>query len=259
VSIRIKCVYLHISYLRTNSQSSIRWQCPGCGGPCQEKDIAMSFFKQELRFFISDYPELGSNRIILNILVCSGLVELMVAYTCTCSRRIGLDGIPFIQHPLFMEFRKKMPYRFNIFIFKCDIRIIEIDPVTDLFSDIIPEVFEFHNLGTTGLVVILNRYLFPDILFGDAKGFFNSNFNRKAMCVPSGFTLDIKSFHCFITAENIFYSSCHHMMNPWYAIGRWWAFIENIRCMILTDFQAFLKDIILFPVLPDLITSISKI
>ena len=67
------------------------------------------------------------------------------------------------------------------------------------------------------------------------------------MGIPSGFPLDIRSFHRFETAEEVFDGTGHHMMDTGHAIGGGRAFIKNKGFMVLSLFQAPVEGILPVP------------
>ena len=87
-----------------------------------------------------------------------------------------------------------MPAGFDIGIIESDVRIIQIDPVAYFQSKFIPAVFVFHYFAAAGFVIIVDADFFTDVLFGNSECFFNGNFDRQTVSIPSGFTFDKKSF-----------------------------------------------------------------
>ena len=46
------------------------------------------------------------------------------------------------------------------------------------------------------------------------------------MCVPTAFSGDVVSLHCFITAKEIFEDATEPVVKSWLSVGTRWPFIE---------------------------------
>ena len=137
--------------------------------------------------------------------------------------------------------------------------MIQVDPIAHFDGQVVPEVFVFHDFPATFFVIFLDGYGFPDIFLGYAQVFFNADLNGKAMCIPTGFTVHIKTLHGFISAENILDGPCHNMVNSRNTIGRRWPFIENERSVTFGHFKGLLKDAMLLPVGTDLVSDLRQV
>ncbi len=125
--------------------------------------------------------------------------------------------------------------------------------------EVCPLFCVFHYLTSTSGIVFIYRYFCADIFFGYSKSFFDTKLNRQTMRVPSGFTLHMKSTHRFISAYDILYCTCHHMMDSGHSVsGRWT--LEKHECR--TPFPLFhtvLEQRMIVPLLQHLFIDVRKI
>ena len=69
------------------------------------------------------------------------------------------------------------------------------------------------------------------------------------MCIPTGFTLDMKSLHSLISANYILDSAGHDMVNARHTICRRRTFIKYERGASLTLFHALFEKVLRIPLL----------
>ena len=121
----------------------------------------------------------------------------MRAKACTCGGRVGLYGVAFVPK-IFRAIIQQPPNTFNVFVVVGNVRVVHVHPVSHLFGERLPLVGIFHDLAAAGFVVIFNRYVartvfVADVFFGNTKRFFNRQFNRQTMGIPTGFAFYLKA------------------------------------------------------------------
>src|SRR5438270_6208655 len=125
--------------------------------------------------------------------------------------------------------------------------MFEIYPIAHFGSEFIPLILVTKYRFTTFLVILGDRYFFPNVFFGNSQFFFNAQFNGKAVGVPSAFSFYAESLHGFISANQVFQCTGHHMVNAGHAIGTWRSLIKYKGRSSIPDLDAFFKCLFLFP------------
>jgi len=114
---------------------------------------------------------------------------------------------------------------------------------------VLPLFGEFHHVLAAGSVVFGNRNRLAYIFFGDTKCFFHTQFHRKAMCVPAGFTLYLETFHGFVAAKNILNGTSHYMVDTRHTIGRGRSFEKHERRTTFTFCHTLGENLVFVPFL----------
>ena len=163
-----------------------------------------------------------------------------------------MDGISLVEKALVIELLEEPPEGFDITVVISDIRIIEIDPVTHLASQVGPLLRIFHNLLAASCIVVVHRNLLANVLLGDAKHLLDAQLNRKSVSIPSGLALHLEALHRLETAEYILDRTSHYVMNTGHTIGRRGTLVEDKRRMTFTCGHRFNKDVFGVPILQNL-------
>ena len=171
----------------------------------------------------------------------------MRAQACTSCRRIRLDGISLVQQTFLVKLLQQPPQSFNVTVIVGNVRIFQVYPVTHLMGKVSPFFRELHDIRAAMLVVVCHRNRFTDILFGNSKCLFHSQFHRKSVCVPSCFTLHLETFHGLETTECILNCTCHHVVNTRHTVSRGRTFVEHERRIPLTFCHTFREHIVFIP------------
>ena len=171
----------------------------------------------------------------------------MVREPRTRRRRIGLNGIPFIEQPLLIELRKHPPQGLDIFVVVGDIGVLHIDPITHLTGQFVPQVGVLHHRLTAGAVVLLDGDFLPDILFGYPQFLLHAQFDRQPVGIPSRLAMDKKSLLSLVATEYVLYRPSHHVVNPRHPVGRGRSLVKNKGRMTLTRFDTLMKGILPVP------------
>ena len=158
----------------------------------------------------------------------------MTGKSCTRSRRIGLNGVTFVEQSLIVELLQEPPECFDVRIFVSDVRMLHVHPISHEVAEVGPLLCVHHHILSALRVVVFNADALADVFFGDAKLFFHAEFHRQTVGIPTGLALHLKSLHGFVTTEHVLDGTCHHMVNTRMAIGRGRTFEENKRRTSLT-------------------------
>src|SRR5690606_18937611 len=70
---------------------------------------------------------------------------------------------------------------------------------------------------------------------------------RQTVGIPTSFSLYLVSFQGFIPAKYVFNGSCHHVMDPWRAVCRGWAFVKCKGGSTLPYFDRLVEHLLFFP------------
>ena len=89
---------LHLKYsFQFHPKRGIRRQCPGRGGPSQEVEIAFGSVEEFFAPLVADDFELRRAGGILHVAVAARLVQLVGRKSRAGGRRVGLDGVTFVE------------------------------------------------------------------------------------------------------------------------------------------------------------------
>ena len=162
-------------------------------------------------------------------------------------RRIRLNRITFVQIPFVIQAFEQIPNGFDVFVFVSDVRIIEVNPITHFDGNIVPQILVPHNRFAAFVVIIVHRNLFADVFFRDTEFFFNREFNRQTMRIPTAFALDAFTIEGLKTAENILNRPRHNVVNAWQTIRRRWSFVKNKGVIRVALLNGFVEDPLSIP------------
>ncbi|OPZ46309.1 MAG: hypothetical protein BWY95_01771 [Bacteroidetes bacterium ADurb.BinA104] len=183
----------------------------------------------------------------------------MAGESGSCSGRIGLNGVTFIQIVLVVKLFEQPPQCLYITVVISYIRIVQIHPVTYLKGEVAPVLLVFHNLGTAVHVVILDRDFLTYILLGYTEFFFHRKFDGQSVSIPAGLTFNHKPAHGLVAAKNILNSTCHDMVDSRHSVSRRRAFVEYKRRAAFTLFYASVKNVFLLPVIQHFLIDFRKV
>ena len=218
-------MHAHITDFGANAQRSVRGQSPRGGSPSSK---AGSTPRGHLLFGVHN-AEQSSCGGVLNVAVAAGLVQLVSRKTSTCTGRIGLDGVTFIEQALLVELFEHPPEGLDIFIVVGDVGVVGVYPVTHLTGQITPHVGVLHHSLAAGAVVLLDGDFASDFVLGDAEFLLDTKFYGQTVGVPAGFTIHFVALAGFVTADDVFDGTCHHMVNTRHTVCRGRSFVENER------------------------------
>ena len=147
--IRIVSLYGYIIYLRTYAKRGVRRQGPRSGGPCQEvRSSPLRHFWFRVLYF-----ELPYHSQVFYVPITSRLVQFVRAKPRTCRRRIGLDGISFVEQAFLIKLLQEPPQGFDVAVVIRNIRIIQVHPIAHLVGQVGPFLRELHYVRTAMLIV----------------------------------------------------------------------------------------------------------
>ena len=97
IRIGIAAFDAHVFDFGAYGQRGIRRQCPGRGGPSQEVEIAFGSVEEFFAPLVADDFELRRTGGILHVAVAARLVQLVGRKSRAGGRRVGLDGVTFVE------------------------------------------------------------------------------------------------------------------------------------------------------------------
>ena len=214
----------HIVNLWTYAQGHVRRQCPRCCRPCHEVRLAPVRLLQSLRLGLQFLPalvadtELCRNGGILDVAVAAGLCELMARQSCAVRRTVRLDGIAFVEQTFVVELLQKPPQRLDILIVVGDIRMVHVDEVSHLLSNLTPLLGKLHDVLAALMVVVLCRDVFRRrrivyILLRDAKFLLHAELHGQSVGIPAGLTLHLEAAHSLIPVEGVLDGAGQHVVD----------------------------------------------
>ena len=185
---------------RTDAKCGVGGQGPRSRGPSEEEGIAPPL---HLGFRIDD-AELRRHGGVLHITVAAGLIEFVATESGTCGGRIGLNGVAFVEQPLFIELSEQPPDGFDVGVVVGDVGVLHIYPVAHLTAEFRPLLGIFHHVATAVRIVVSDGNVLSDVFFRDVQFFFHAKFDGQSVRVPSCFSFHLKTLHGFVAAESIF-------------------------------------------------------
>ena len=79
------------------------------------------------------------------------------------------------------------------------------------------------------------------------------------MCVPSGLSFHLESFHCLIPVESILYGTGKHMVDTGMSVSRRRSFEEHELRASLSLVYCLMKHVIIIPLLKYLFIHLSQV
>ena len=138
-----------------------------------------------------------------------------------------MNGIALVEIAFLIEFLEQVPQGLDILVVVGDIRVLEVHPVAHLLSEVGPLRRIFHYFAAASGVVLIHRYLFSDILFGDTEHLLYAQFDGQTVGVPAGLSAHLKALHSLETAEGIFDGTRHNMVDTRHTVRRRRTFEEQ--------------------------------
>jgi len=204
-----------------------------------------------LRLGIFD-QELRRHRGVFHVTVASRLVQLMARQTGTGRRRIGLDGIAFVEQSLVIQLLQQPPQSLDIFVIVGDIGMVKVNKIAHLLGKLTPFGRKLHHILPTAMVILLHGDIFfrclvvyiflryPEILL-------HSKLHRQTVGIPTGLARHTKPLHGFQTADGVLDGTRNDVVNARTAVGGRRTFIKHKRFLRIALLHAALKDLLLFP------------
>ena len=148
----------------------------------------------------------------------------MGAKACTCSGRIGLDGIALVKQTLVIELLEEPPQGLYILVVVGDVGVVEVNEIAHLLGELTPFGRKHHHVLTTFLVIIfcrniLVRSLVVNILLCYAKLFLHTKLHGQTVSVPACLAVNLESLHGLVAVERVLDASSQHMVNAGMSIG----------------------------------------
>ena len=255
----------HIVDLVADAQGRVAGQGPRGSRPGQHVGLvealvgSLADLLDHRVLLTAQHGELGGHRLVLDVAVATGQVQLVGAQAGAGSGRVGLDGVTLVEQTLVVELLQEPPQALDVAVLVSDIGVVHIDPVAHAVGQIFPLAGVFHHLLAAGGVVLIDRDLLADILLGDAQGFFHAQLDGQAMGVPAGLALDLESLHRLVAAEDVLDRPGHHVMDARHAVGTGGTLKEHIGGRTLALADAVAKHIFLVPLLQDFLVDIRQV
>ena len=125
--------------------------------------------------------------------------------------------------------------------------MLEVNPISDSFSEVIPFLQVFENAFAAFGIELLDAVSFDLCLTGEAQLLFHLKFDGKPVSVPTGDARRVITLHHLIAGDNIFISPGQDMMNTGIAVSRWGSLIKDKTWFAFTILDAFFKNMVLLP------------
>ena len=131
----------------------------------------------------------------------------------------------------------------------CYIWMFHIYPITNFVCHFFPHMNICENAFFTFFYEFFYTVFF-DLLFSrNTKFLFYFKFNRKSMCVPTCFSINMVTFHYFVSRDYVFHNSCFDMSNMWFSICCWRSIIKCKISLTFIHIKIFLDYVVFLPVI----------
>ena len=179
--------------------------------------------------------------------------------SCSCGRRVGLNGIALIEQSLVVQLLEQIPKGLDILVVVGDVGVLQIHPVAHLVRQFCPLVGVHHHVLAASIVVVVHANLLTNVLLRDAQRLLHRQLHRQAMRVPASLTLHLEALHRLISQERIFNRSAHHVVNARMSVGRWWTFKKDELRTALALLNALVEHILCVPLFQNLLVHIGEV
>ena len=146
-----------------------------------------------------------------------------------------------------MNLRKTPPHTLNVCRCHGPIRFIKINPESHAISHGSKCVYVTCDRFAALVIELRDTKLFNIAFTVKAQLFFNCNFNRKSVTIPTSFTNYLLAFHCMKTRKDILKNSSFNVVCTWHAICSRGTFIESPCRCALSARNRFFKDLLSAP------------
>ena len=164
-----------------------------------------------------------------------------------------------IQQSLFVNLLQRPPFGFNKIVVIRHIRMLHIRPKAHLIGKLLPHIAVFPD----ALFALLNERLQPvlfDLLFSvKTEHFFDFQFHRQPMRIPTGFPRNHIPLHRTVARNHILNHARQHMADMRLSVRGRRPVIKDIRLALFAGIDAFLEDLIVAPELFDRIFAFHEV
>ena len=223
-----------VSFVCVYSQSYVGRQCPRCCCPSQEVFVVFAF-----------YFEFCDNRCFFNIFIA--LSYFVRGKGSTAARAVGNNFVTFIKEAFVPDLFQCPPFGFDIFVMVSNIRMIHVSPETNTVTHGTPFFFVSPNAFFTFCDEGFYAVIFNLRFAVQTQRFFNFQFNRQAVSIPTSFSQNFVAFHCFVTRDQVFDRSCDDVADMRFAVCCRGAIIESKYRSTFSCFDALAEDVMFFP------------
>ena len=116
-----------------------------------------------------------------------------------------------------------------------------------------------HNLGTAGVVVVVNADFLADVFLGDAQLLLNAQLNGQAVSVPASLAVDQKALQRLVSADDVLNATRHNVVNARHSVSRRRTFEEDEFRVSRASVDTFLKGVVLVPLLKDVFVNLRQV
>ena len=223
------CVIL----FRMDAERKVRRQCPRRG--CPRKDVCI------LVFYFKSYN-------------CGALFYILISLSHflggkrgSAARAVWYDLKAFVEQPFIPDLLQSPPLGFYKRVVIGYIRVLHVSPKADRTGEILPHPLIFPHTLFTFIDERLQTILFNLVLSVQPQRFFNFQFHRKSVGIPSGFPRDHIPLHRAVTRDHVLDDTGQYMPDMRFPICCRRSVVENVVRTSFSFFDAFLKDMIFIP------------
>ena len=238
-------LYLGVLQRRMHAECGIAGQGPGCGGPCQEGEIAV------LR------PEAYDGGALIQLLIA--LCHLVRGQRGSAAGAVGHYLEALVQKSLLPDLLQRPPLGLNEVIVIGHIGILHVRPEADLVGEILPHALVLPDIFLAQVNEGGNAVLLDLLLAIDADLLLHFQLHRKSVGIPAGLSGHHRSLHGMVSGNHILKRTGFYMADMGLSIGRGRSVIENIGRVTLVLLNGLLEDMSLSPEVFDLLLALDKV
>ena len=172
---------------------------------------------------------------------------------------IGLNSVTLVEKSLVVELLQKPPKSLDILIVVRDVGVLHIYPVAHTTTEVFPLLGKHHHVLAALVIIFLNGNRLADILLGNAKFLLYAEFYRQTVCIPTGFTMHLKSLHSLKATECVLNAARQYVVNTWMSVGRWRSLEEDERRATFALADAAMEKVFFRPFIQYFLINLSKV
>ena len=242
---RIADAQLHIIHLGIDAEAEIRRQRPRRRRPCEKVRVLA------LRL------ELHQGGAFLDILVT--LRDLMRRKRRAAARAVRHDLVPLVEQAALPDLLERPPFRLDEIVLIGDVRMFHIRPKTDDVGELLPHALVLPDRFAALLDERLHAVLLDLILAVEPERLLHLKFHRQTVRIPARLSKDALSLHRLVARQHILDDARQHMTDMRLAVRRRRSVVEREILLARTLVDRFLRDVVRFPEVFDLLLSLDKI
>ena len=220
--------------LGVNSQGHVAGQGPRRGGPHQE--VGARLIPQ---------GELDENGRVFDLFVAHS--HLVIRQGGAAAGAIRYNLVALVDEVLIPQLLEDPPDRLDVFILQGDVGVVHVNPEADAVGQLLPfpDVAK-DTLAALG-VELSHAIVLDGLLAVEIQLLLDLQLHGKAMRIPAPLPEDMVATHGLVAGEEVFENPSQDVMSSRNPVCGGWPLIKHVSRRTLTNLQALLENLVLFP------------